>query len=83
MDNKSVARDTIQLKRKLDEVLYRLVEQAVEHHITQGAGGETVDKIVDDSAQDIIVPLAHYVRKLLRRHGINADEIMGDPDKKG
>lgn len=75
LDQRSVSRDTIQLKKKLDEVMYSLAEQV------QGQKGGvdqvTLDAMVDGAVSEAIVPVAHYVRKILRRYDINADQLLG------
>lgn len=75
---KSVARETIGLKRELDEVVGAFAERLLasvprEHHPSI----ELTEAMVDEAGEEIIKPTARYVKRQLRRLGTSTDDLGG------
>lgn len=77
-DYRTVARDTIQLKKKLDDVLCCFAERIEKAVKETGRLTEAdLEIAVDEISAEIVVPTAQYVKRQLRRKGISCDEFFG------
>lgn len=77
-NRKVLQRDTLSLKREVDEALQELAERVLadvprQHHPTM----ESMDAVVDDVAANIIRPIAKYVKRQFRRYNLSVDDLNG------
>lgn len=77
-NRKVLQRDTLSLKREVDEALGEFAERLLakvprQHHPTM----EAMDAVVDDVSGNIIRPIAKYVKRQFRRYNVSVDDISG------
>jgi len=75
---KQVARETLGLKREVDEALGAFAERLLanvppEHQPSM----QLMDAMVDEAGEEMIKPTARYVKRQLRRLNVSTDKLGG------
>ena len=83
-NRKVLQRDTLSLKREVDEALQEFAERILakvprNHQPTM----EAMDAMVDDVSGNIIRPIAKYVKRQFRRYNVSVDDISGASSNSG
>lgn len=82
MDSKSIQRDTILLKKQLDDEAIQFSERLLHGNISPQEKESAIDSFVNG----IVPHIATYTRKVLRKHGISpnvlAESAEGSAKKK-
>jgi hypothetical protein len=76
VDNKALVRDLGTVTKGIDEALYAFAERVQKEQPSM----EQLDLFVDDARRDMLTPIAQYVKRTLRRHGLAASDQPEDKD---
>lgn len=75
---KTVARETLGLKREMDEVIGAFAERLLanvphEHQPTI----QLMEAMVDEAGEEMVKPVARYCKRQFRRLGVSTDDLGG------
>ena len=76
MDQKSIQRDTLLLKKQMDEETILFADRLLHGSISPQEKESAIDSFVNG----LIPHIATYTRKVLRKHGINPNVLAESED---
>ena len=76
MDSKSIQRDTLLLKKQLDDEAIQFADRMQHGHISP----QERESAIDSFTNGLIPHIATYTRKVLRKHGINPNVLSPSED---